>query len=126
MTEKKRTIFDYISSINEKKYIFDEEDCSDYIEAIVNRAFSLSPDTLFLAAEADRLKLKKRQHYDFLFYTIDKGKRFPKWAKFEKEENLDLISDHFYINTQKAKKALKCLTENDIEEIKESELWKKQ
>lgn len=112
-------IFDFIKSINNKKYIFNEENASEYNVYMVNKAFSYFPETVFYALECDKLQLEGKQHYDFLFYTIPKGNRFSKWSKTNVDKDIELISDHFEISLKKAK-TIKRLV--DIEEIKE--LWK--
>ena len=56
--------------------------------------------------------------YDFLRAVIRKGKRYNKWIKAE-EENLTVIQEYFGYSFNKAKEALKILTDDDLSKIKD-------
>ncbi len=112
-------VFDFITSINSKTYIFDEFNAAEYSETLVNRAFTYFPDTILFAAEAERLRLKGKEHYDFLFYSISKRKRFEKWGKKEDDSVLKMIEDEFYVSRKKAMQIAKVLSEHEIKTIKD-------
>ena len=113
------SVFDYINSINSKNYIYDEENCDGYNEYVINKAFSMFVDTVFITNEANVCGLKGKQHYDFLFYTIPKRKRFEKWTKELLDEELNFIMEYFTINRKIAKLYLKNLSKEQISDIKE-------
>jgi hypothetical protein len=50
--------------------------------------------------------------------VIRKGKRYNKWIKAE-EENLTVIQEYFGYSFNKAKEALKILTDDDLSKIKD-------
>jgi hypothetical protein len=72
--------------------------------------------------------LSDQMHYDYLFYSVRKKKRFgskkserDKQLEREQKEEADkiaLISEYYKYNTVNAKAALKVLTESQLEIIK--------
>lgn len=121
MVEEKEKVkalspFDFAKSINEKDYIFENE--KDYNAWMVNKALSFGPDTIFYANDMNQnYFLDKNLQYDYLFYSIRKAKRYNKWIKPATDERLNIIATHFNYSLQKAKSALKVLTEEQIQEI---------
>ena len=112
--------FDYIKDISEgKKYILAEDD-GEYIPFIINKAFSLYPDTIMLANEANQLaSLDKRLQHDFLFNSIKKRKRWAKWPKKDKNEDLALIIEFYKYSIEKARSVLPLLNADQLAKIKE-------
>jgi hypothetical protein len=80
-------------------------------------------DTVFFANEMNqRAHLDKDQQFDFYLNAVPKGKRWGKWAKADKlEENLSNIMNYFCINKSVAEQYLKLLSDEQLEEIKESQ-----
>jgi hypothetical protein len=62
--------------------------------------------------------------YEFLKGVIRKSKRYNKWIKAE-EENLQAIQTFFKYSYNKAKEALRILSPEDIESIKEYNITSK-
>jgi len=62
--------------------------------------------------------LDHKLQYSFLINIIRPSKRFSKWVKKEKDEDLEAIMEHFGYNRQKAKTALELLTPDQIKTIK--------
>lgn len=113
-------LFDYINSINSKTYIFNEEDSKDYNVFMANKAFSYYPDTILLVNEINKYNVTdKKQHYDFLFHGIDKGKRYSKWFKQEHDEKISLVQEYYKVRYSVAREYAKNLSDSDIEEMKE-------
>lgn len=112
------SIFDFINAINEKHYIFSEENAKKFNAFITIKAFSYFPDTLLLANEANRLALQGKECFDFLYYTIPRKKRRSQWYKTVDDESIDAIAEYFEVCSQKAKDYAKILDDNDIEGIK--------
>jgi len=107
--------FQYIESINKHEEI---EVSSDYSQFVVTRHLSYFPDTLLYAAELNQYRVDNQSHYNYLFNSIRPRKRFTKWHKKEKYDNLELIMRYYELSENKALEALKVLSETDIEEIK--------
>ena len=117
--DKEIGLFDYVNSINNKNYIFNEETYNkkNYAQYVINTAFSYFPDTVLYANEMNKYKVSDRQHYDFLYHTIRKYKRFSKWHKKPKEEELKLISDYYNVSLREAKEMRTILTDYEMEKI---------
>lgn len=117
---KKLSPFDFANAINYSKedLIVDERTEKEYNPYIVNRALSFAPDTVIAANEMNsRTHLDNKLQFDFLKSTVRKAKRFNKWIKTE-EENLEAVQEFFGYSFNKAKDALKLLSQDDIDSIK--------
>jgi len=66
-----------------------------------------------------RPHLEKRLQFDFLINTIRPRKRFNKWLKAEKIEDLEVVKQYYKYNTEKAQQALRILTPEQLQTIKE-------
>lgn len=89
---------------------------------IVNMAMSMHDDTLYVANIVNQFHmLPKRMQYDFYYSAITPGKRYSKWVKPEKIDNLDLVKKAFNYSDAKARQALKVLTQDQIKKLKELE-----
>lgn len=113
---------DYLNSINQTKLNLMDEDpfCENgYPSFIVNRCFSGFVDTVLLANEMNlHSDLDKKLQYDFYINIIRPKKRFSPWLKKEKLDSLEYIKQYYGYNNEKAKNALKILTDEQIEFIK--------
>jgi hypothetical protein len=111
--------FDYVNSITSGTTdIMDQE--STYSPYMVNRALSYFPDTIFHASEMNRLwNTPARMQYDFLRRSIRKRKRFSKWFKAEKSEDIDVVRAEYGYTIEKARGALKTLTKEELAAIKQ-------
>ena len=65
-----------------------------------------------------RPHLDAKLQYDFLQGFVRKKKRFNKWLKAEKEENLEIIKEYFGYSNVRAQEVLRILSDEDIVEIK--------
>lgn len=120
---KKKAIspFDFANSINYTKDNLMVDDWSEkqYNSYIVNKAMSYGADTVIPCNEMNsRPHIDKRMQYDFLRDIVRKKKRFNKWLKAEKEEQLELVKEYYGYNNTKAAAALRILTPDQIEIIK--------
>jgi hypothetical protein len=62
----------------------------------------------------------KKLQYDFLLNTIRSQKRpFAKWIKSEKSDNLECIKQVFGLSDQKARDAMRLLSNEQIQQLKE-------
>ena len=108
------------SILQNKNNVFESGDYSDYNPFIVNRALSYHLDCLPYIAELSLLShLDKDMQYQYLINTIRSFKRpFHKWQKVETVEDLECVKTYFGYSNQKAKEALRILTNEQITEIR--------
>ena len=117
---KKISPFDFANSINftKENLIVDEATEKEYNPFIVNRAMGFAADTVIPANEMNsRPHIDNKMQYDFLCGVVRKSKRYSKWIKSE-EENLEAVQEYFGYSFNKAKEALRVLSEDDILNIK--------
>ena len=90
-----------------------------YAPYIINRCLSGFIDTILFANEMNmNSHLDKKLQYDFLINIIRPKKRFSPWLKKEKFNSLELVKQYYGYSDEKAKMALKILTEEQLEFIK--------
>ena len=115
--------FDYVNEIlyGKKNLIVDEITEKEYLPFIVNRALSYHYDCILYANEMNtRSFLDKKCQNSFLINTVRSRKRpFAKWVKSEKSEDLECIKNVFNYSNSKAKDALRLLSEEQIQKLKE-------
>lgn len=114
--------FDFVNAIHHSKeqLIVDEWSEKQYNPFIVNKSLSFGADTVIAANEMNsRRHLEKRLQFDFLTATIRPRKRFNKWLKAEKIEELEVVKSYYNYNTDKALQALKILTPERIQILKD-------
>jgi len=63
--------------------------------------------------------LPKRMQYDFFINTLRKKKRFSPWLRKEKVTDLECIKQYYDYSNEKASQALKILTKEQINFIKQ-------
>ena len=112
--------FDFIKAINDSKDIMKGNTFAekDYIPFLVNRGLSFFQDTILQVNEMNRNHfLDNKLQFDYLINNIRPRKRWSKWLKPEKIDNLELVKLYFGFGNEKAKDALEVLTNENIEEI---------
>ena len=119
------TPFDYIKAISESKQNLmvgtdnDELAEKDYEPFIVNRGLSFFPDTILYVNEMNtRASLDKIPQFLFLLNSIRPRKRYSKWLKKEKLDNVQIVSEYYGYSLAKSKEALKVLTDDQIKIMK--------
>ena len=113
--------FDYLNSINlTKQDIMIDDDCEKaYNSFMVNRGLSYFPDTINIANEMNiHHQIDNKLQYQFLINMIRKRKRFSKWAKAQKESDIDAVKEYYGYNNEKARQALTLLSPDQITIIK--------
>jgi hypothetical protein len=97
------------------------EDEKDYNPFIVNKALSYHMDCVMYANQMNvNFGLDKKPQYDYLINIVRAKKRsFAKWEKPIKEDSLQSVKLFFNYSDAKAADALKVLTDEQIEIIKE-------
>lgn len=115
--------FDYVNAIlqTKKQIIIDEITEKGYTPFLTNRALSQHKDCVLFANEMNRRHtLDKKMQNDFLLNTVRSMKRpFAKWAKSEKNDDLECIKLVFGLSDSKAQDALRLLSKEQIQQIKE-------
>ena len=115
--------FDYVNQIlqGKKQLIVDDVTESEYVPFLVNRSLSYQIDCVSYANEMNRRSfIDKKLQNDFLLNTIRSKKRpFVKWAKSDKSEDIQCIKTVYGFSDTKALEALRLLTDEHIQELKE-------
>ena len=115
------SLIDFIKAINESKEVMKNDPFAekDYIPFLVNRGLSFFQDTILQVNEMNRNHfLDNKLQFDFLINNIRSRKRWSKWLKPDKIDNLELVKTYFGFGNEKAKEALEVLSNEDIEDIK--------
>lgn len=97
-----------------------DDDCEKaYNSFMVNRGLSYFQDTIIIANEMNRQhQLDSKLQYQFLINMIRKRKRFSKWAKAQKESDIDAVKEYYGYSNEKARQALTLLSPDQITIIK--------
>jgi len=115
--------FDYATAIlqNKKQLIVDEITERDYNPFLINRALSQHKDCIVFANEMNsRHYLEKKLQFDFLLNTVRSMKRpFVKWAKAEKNDDLECVKLVCGLSDSKARDALRLLSKQEIQKLKQ-------
>jgi hypothetical protein len=109
------------SILQTKKSPFqDELDYKDYAPFLVNRSLSYHIDCVLYVNEMNLYpELEKDLQYQYLLNTIRSMKRkFQPWQKSETDKNIECVKTYFGYSNEKAKEALRILTDEQIAEIK--------
>lgn len=110
--------FDVLNAINDNKVIPIDE--KSYPSFMVNRGLSNFVDTVLYANEMNRYHhLDSQMQFDFLVNIVRKKKRFSKWNKAQKSDDIDTIKEYFGYSTDKARDILPLLSSEQIKEIKQ-------
>ena len=99
----------------------DEATEKEYAPFLVNRSLSYHKDCIMYANEMNQRHLiDKKLQYHFLLNTVRSQKRpFAKWAKPVKSDDLECIKQIYNFSDTKAKEALRILSDEQIQELKE-------
>lgn len=117
--------FDFVNAINYKKNILAEDPQAEKEYGkntyIINKAFSYFPDTVMPAnAMNEHWDIPAKWQFNFFLNTITKGKRRSDWVKKEPTpDSLKLVKEYFGYSSEKAKDALKVLSDKDLKAIEE-------
>ena len=118
--------FDYVNQIlqGKKQLIIDEVTEKGYEPFLTNRALSQHKDCVLFANEINqRHHLDKKMQNDFLLNTVRSMKRpFAKWAKSEKNNDIECIKLVYGLSDSKALDVLRLLTKEQLQQLKEETL----
>lgn len=116
---------DYLNSINLNKNDLMGEDSdpawkSKYPAYIINKCMSHHMDTVMYANEMNQYSfLDSKMQYDFYIHIVRPRRRFSPWGKKQKIDDLDLVKRYYGYSTDKAIQALRILSPNQIDYIKD-------
>jgi hypothetical protein len=114
---------DWLNSINFSKENIIEEDpdaVKQYAPYIINRCLSSHIDSLMYANEMNiNHHLSKDMQYSFYLNSLRKRKRFSPWLRKDKVTDLECIKQYYGYSNEKASQALKILTHEQINFIKQ-------
>ena len=114
---------DIIPSILQTKkcVINDEIDQKDYVPFVVNRALSYHMDCILYANEMNlNSGLDKDMQYQYLLNSVRSMKRkFQPWQKSKTISDLECVKEYFGYSNNKAKDALRILSEEQLVELRE-------
>jgi hypothetical protein len=113
--------FDFVNAIHYSKenLIVDDWSEKQYNPYIVNKGLSYGHDTVIPANEMNsRPHLDKVLQFQFLINIIRPSKRFNKWIKAEKVDELEIIKEYYGYSTEKAKQVLPLLSQSQLEQLK--------
>ena len=93
---------------------------SDYKQRVINKGLSYFIDSILYVNEVNqRHYLTNKQHYDYLFNSLRKKKRFSKWHKKTPVDNVDLVMQSYKYSQTKAEEAIKLLSDAQIDELRD-------
>ena len=114
--------FEFTKTINETKRNLIDEDPEvekDYIPFLVNRSLGYFMDTIMYANEMNQQSsIDHKLQYDFLLNIIRPRKRFSKWLKKSKDDNIDLVKKFYGYSYTKAKDVVDILSEDQLKYIR--------
>ena len=118
MTELK----DWLNSINfNKENLMEDPDAKkDYPPYIINRCLSGNLDCIMFVNEMNiNHHLDKDLQYSFYLNTLRKKKRFSPWLRKDKVTDLQCVKQYYGYSNEKASQALKILSKQQLEFIKQ-------
>lgn len=115
-------LWDLTNSVESKKpYYENNEDLKEWNSYVIMQKYSNSPrpNDVFVANLINRPnQLTPRMEYDYYYHTLRKDKHFYKWSKRENDHELmGYVMEEYNIGPNKARVAMKVLSESQIQEI---------
>ena len=116
------TLSDYLNSINTTKQsvMIEPDDVSGYPAFVVLRSLSYHRNCIGLCQMLNEKRIQdNKMHYDFLLGTIPRGKKFAKWAKPEKFDDVDVVARYYEVSKSTAIEYLQLLPEEAVKKIRD-------
>ena len=114
---------DWLNSINFTKKNLIQEDPSvkkDYPPYIINRCLSGHIDCVMFANEMNKYHfLDKDMQYEFYINILRKRKRFSPWFRKDMVSDMQCVKSYYGYSNEKASQALKILSPEQINFIKQ-------
>ena len=107
------------SILQTKKDVLETE--KDYVPFLVNRSLSYHMDCILYANQMNiNHSLPQKLQYQYLLNTVRPIKRkFEKWQKATAIQDIECVKEYFGYSNEKAKEALRILSDEQIALIKE-------
>jgi hypothetical protein len=114
----------YLNAINyTKEKLMDADDEmweKKYPSFIVNKALSAFEECILLVNELNiKPHIDKKLQFSFLINSVRIKKRFSPWLRKSKINDLDICKEYYGYNNEKAKEALRILTKQQLQIIKQ-------
>ena len=114
----------YLNAINyTKEKLMDADDEmweKKYPSFIVNKALSAFEECILLVNELNiNPHIDKKLQFSFLINSVRIKKRFSPWLRKSKINDLDICKEYYGYNNEKAKEALRILTKQQLQIIKQ-------
>jgi len=108
--------FEFINSITyTKKDIMHDLNESEYESFLTNRALAYHQDCILYANEMNRrFDVPNKLQYQYLLNTIRKRKRFAKWIKLERIDDLKIVMEYYSVSREKAEEYISILSEKEL------------
>ena len=113
------SVMDILSNISSSDTTMEYHE-SDYKQRVINKGLSYFIDSILYVNEVNqRHYLTNKQHYDYLFNSLRKKKRFSKWHKKTPIDNVDLVMQSYKYSQTKAEEAIKLLSDEQIDKLRD-------
>jgi hypothetical protein len=112
--------FDVIRDLqNSKKRLITGENEKAYAPWIVNRGMSLHIDTVLYANDVNMMHhVGALLQHDYYFHSIRSMKRWSKWHKKLKDDDIEAITEYCECSREKAAEIRRLLTDENLELLK--------
>tara|TARA_B100002019_G_C20788863_1_gene365703 strand:+ start:158 stop:535 length:378 start_codon:yes stop_codon:yes gene_type:complete len=113
--------FEFVNSVNYTKDDIMVDDLTEkaYNSFLINRQLSYFQDTAIIANEMNRYhQIDNKLQYHFLLNIIRKRKRFSKWIKPQREDDVEAIKEYYGYSNEKARQSLDLLSPEQIQIIR--------
>jgi hypothetical protein len=119
---KKKTVFDTInalSSVRPLTYQQLQDDGFPYEPFLINRAFSLSEETIGLANLMNKNSgLDKEMHATFYIHALRPRRRFEQWPKALVDEEAKTIAQYYGMSLREAKLHRNLHTKDELDTMR--------
>lgn len=114
------TPFEFVDLLLHKKKPVDELNFKEYKPFLINRSLSYHVDCVLYSNEMNMWPgLDTDMQYQYLLNNIRPMKRtYQPWQKSNRDVDIESVKTYFGYSNQKAKDALRILTDEQIAEIK--------
>jgi hypothetical protein len=116
--------FDYVNAINKGTDVFADPENEELVEKgynafMTNKALSYFVDTILYAQEMNcAYSLSSKQQFAYYLSSVKPRKRFSKWAKAEKDDDIALVQQSYQVGRKRAKVILTLLSKEQLDYIK--------
>jgi len=118
--------FDYVNAVSDSKKNLmvgtenDELAEKGYNAFLTNKSLSYHMDVILYVNEMNQYaSLDNKLQFDYYLHGITKKKRFSKWAKKIKDEDVEVVSEWYGCSFAKATEILKIINNKQLDFIKQ-------